>query len=138
MKFSSVLDQEDDAEFDPGTVSSATIVTWRDNFSAEAGCEPPREERATNLQLIAMWFRVVQLAQSAASGAVNDEVLKDAWDHIGDHYRDRQQMDKAAQYYVQAKNWAQLANCYAKLESYEKLNAMVSELPAGDVDLLRQ
>merc|ERR1711871_379268 len=62
--------------------------------------------------------KVVQLLQS---GGGNDEMVRDAWDKIGDHYAEKFRWKKAAQYYSQSKNMEALANCYYRLEDFVEL-----------------
>ncbi len=62
--------------------------------------------------------QVVQLVQQ---GGGDDSLLQQAWNQIGDYFRERQKIGKAAQYYSQAKNVEALAECYYKLEDYAGL-----------------
>lgn len=94
-----------------------------------------RNDLAIDLQKrLGDWFRVVQLVQS---GAGDDELLQLAWNKIGQHYFTRQKYDKAMQYYQQAKNIDRLITCHFKLENYDALHDLISELPEGATHLVR-
>jgi hypothetical protein len=53
----------------------------------------------------------VQLLQSGGVVA-DDALLIRAWNEIGDYYAERHKWANAVQYYLQAKNFEQLAECY--------------------------
>jgi len=72
--------------------------------------------------------RVIQLLQS---GGGNDELVREAWDRIGDHYAERFKWRKAVQYYVQSKNQVQLAECYYRLENFAELQRLKNDVTDG-------
>ena len=53
----------------------------------------------------------MQLLQSGGVVA-DDALLVRAWNEIGDYYAERHKWANAVQYYLQAKNFEQLAECY--------------------------
>ena len=61
-KFSTYLDQTDETEFQEA--DATTLRGWNANFIADAQVKPPRQERASPLQLAAMHHKVVTLGRS--------------------------------------------------------------------------
>lgn len=89
-----------------------------------------RKDLAIELRMrLGDWFRVVQLLQS---GGGDDALLNRAWNEIGDYYAERYKWAAALQYYVQAKNYAKLAECYYILEDFSGLEELIHQLPEGD------
>ena len=78
------------------------------------------------------YAKVVTLLQS---GGGNDEMVRDAWDRIGDHYAEKFRWKKAVQYYTQSKNHARMADCYYRLEDFEELRKLKDQTTDG-TDLL--
>ncbi len=72
------------------------------------------------------YTRVVQLLQT---GGGNDKLVRDAWDQIGRYFADRMKWKKAAQYFQLSHNNLQLAECYYRLEQFNELIKMATELP---------
>lgn len=84
------------------------------------------------------------------SGGVvaDDALLIRAWNEIGDYYAERHKWANAVQYYLQSKNFEQLAECYyvslfllslnsdidweKVLEDYTALEDLVAHLREGD------
>jgi len=79
------------------------------------------------------WFRVVQLIQS---GAGDDALLTEAYNHIGDYYADRQKWIKAYKFYGKAKNLKAMVSCAYVLDDYAALEKLVQDIPVGS-DFLR-
>ena len=61
-KFSAFLDQGDETEF--LEAENVVVQGWHANFVADAQVRPPRQERASTLQLSAMFHKVVTLGRS--------------------------------------------------------------------------
>lgn len=59
----------------------------------------------------------------------NDNLVREAWDKIGDYYADRFKWKKAAQYYQQSRNLEQLAECHYRLENFSELSKLRMDLP---------
>jgi len=72
--------------------------------------------------------RVVQLLQT---GGGNDQLMKDAWDKIGEQYADRFKWRKASQYFRQSRNVERLAECLYRLELFQELADMRVDIPDG-------
>lgn len=99
--------------------------------------EMDRRDLAVELQSNAGdWFRVAQLVQGTGGGA-NDEMVRKAWRNIGAYYLDRQQYDKAAQYYRQGQDPAMLVECQRRLGDYSAMQKMVVDLPDESPLLLK-
>ena len=61
-KFSGFLDQADETEFQEADMQQ--VQRWHQDFIADAQVKPPRQERASALQLSAMHHKVVTLRRS--------------------------------------------------------------------------
>lgn len=72
------------------------------------------------------WFRVVKLIKM---GAGNDQLLKEAYNNIGDYYVDRQKWQKAYSAFRQAGNLKQMVNCAYILDDYKSLKGLVNQIP---------
>ncbi|VDK51291.1 unnamed protein product [Anisakis simplex] len=81
------------------------------------------------------WFRIMEIVQRS-SGPGDDQLLKQAWNHVGDYYADRQNWMQAAFYYEKCENYEQLIRCYLMNDNYEKLGNLSKQLPDGH-DLLK-
>jgi len=90
-----------------------------------------RKDLAIDLRImLGDWFKVVQLVQSGG-GVGDDELLRTAWQNIGDYYASRQKWNKAVQYFASAKDPASLIECYYLLEEYASLEKLVRVIPEG-------
>ncbi|MFH4979253.1 hypothetical protein AB6A40_005962 [Gnathostoma spinigerum] len=74
------------------------------------------------------WFRIVEILQKS-TGPGDDQLLKEAWDHVGDYYADRQNWTRAASYYEQSENYEQLIRCCLMTDDYDKLEVISKKLP---------
>jgi len=80
------------------------------------------------------WFRVVALLQ--AGGASGDDAqLRDAYNHIGDYYADRQKWVKAYKFYAKAGHIPGQVQCAYLLDDYAALERLVASMPAGSATL---
>lgn len=79
------------------------------------------------------WFKVVALIQT---GGGDDQLLMQAMAKIGEYYADRGLWSKAVQYFTQAKQMPQMADCYYRLGDFESLKQMVPLVPQGTPLLL--
>jgi WD repeat-containing protein 35 len=93
------------------------------------------------------WFRVLQLLKNGSSTPVSstntlendatgissaltigtDSQLEEAYNAIGDHYKERQQWNQAITYYVQGRNISKLADCYYILEEFDSLIKLLDQ-----------
>jgi WD repeat-containing protein 35 len=78
------------------------------------------------------WFKVVSLLKKGGGAAGDDALLTNTWNTIGDHYYDRQQWARAANYYTQGHNSERLAECYYSLEEYDRLEQLADSLPENN------
>ncbi|VDM42438.1 unnamed protein product, partial [Toxocara canis] len=76
------------------------------------------------------WFRIMEIVQRS-SGPGDDQLLKQAWNHVGDYYADRQNWVQAAVYYEKGENYEQLIRCYLMNDNYDKLESLSKQLPDG-------
>lgn len=75
-----------------------------------APCSPPRSPPRSPSCFYhpGDWFRVEKLLNEIGG---SDTDLRDAWDHIGHYYSDRQKWAKAAQYYTQVSSAQDVDDC---------------------------
>lgn len=93
-----------------------------------------RKDLAIDLRIrLGDWFRVVQLIKSGGGG--DDALLEKAWNHIGDHYFERQRWAQAITYYLQGRNSEKLAEVYYILEDYESIEKIASGLSENSPQL---
>lgn len=59
------------------------------------------------------WFRVLQQIKE---GTGNDQILQQSHNELGNYFAERQQWDKAAQFYELGKNYEGLVEAYSRLE----------------------
>mmetsp|Transcript_12201 Transcript_12201/g.31343 ORF Transcript_12201/g.31343 Transcript_12201/m.31343 type:complete len:1210 (-) Transcript_12201:196-3825(-) len=86
-----------------------------------------RKDLALDLRVrLGDWFRVIQLSQGG-----DEDVLRQAWNSIGDYYADRGKWSNAAQYYVKGQNNSALVDVYYFLEDYDSLKNLIDLLPEG-------
>ncbi|VDD82634.1 unnamed protein product [Mesocestoides corti] len=76
------------------------------------------------------WFRVAQLAKESGA-VVRDRELTEVWNAIGDHYFNKQCWSQAADFYRQGGEYSKLIRCLFRLEDYDTLENLVTELPEG-------
>ena len=89
--------------------------------------EIDRKDLALDLRMrLGDWARVVQLIEQ---GAGNDEMLKKAYNQLGDYCVERQKWKKAALYYQQAQNNEALVEAYYRLEDFDSLEKLIDSLP---------
>eukprot|EP00825_Cyclidium_porcatum_P027778 TRINITY_DN2999_c0_g1_i2.p1 TRINITY_DN2999_c0_g1~~TRINITY_DN2999_c0_g1_i2.p1 ORF type:complete len:325 (+),score=59.13 TRINITY_DN2999_c0_g1_i2:176-1150(+) len=72
------------------------------------------------------WFRVLQQIKE---GTGNDQILQQSHNELGNYFAERQQWDKAAQFYELGKNYEGLVEAYSRLEQYDLLEQLISEIP---------
>ncbi len=80
------------------------------------------------------WFRVLQLLQG---GEGDDEMLRTAYDKIGEYWAARSVWRNAAQFYEKSGNRRALAEAYYRLEAYDQLTALARKQGAEAEDLRR-
>ena len=100
------------------------------NEAEELYLECGRPDLAIDLRTkLGDWFKVEKLIMA---GGGNDKLLREAWNKIGDYYSDRQMLQKAVQFYAQAKNTERVVECLYALEDYEALEKLIFTLPEGN------
>ncbi|VDK76030.1 unnamed protein product [Onchocerca ochengi] len=77
------------------------------------------------------WFRIVEILQGSKQPG-DDELLKKAWNHVGDYYVERQKWKQAESYYERGENHKQLIRCYLMDDNYDNLELLAKRLPDGD------
>ena len=96
--------------------------------------EIDRKDLAIELRMrLGDWSRVELLIKS---GGGDDELLRTAWNKLGDAAADRFAWAKAAAYYSQAKNLPGLADALYRQEDYEGLVRLIHTVPEGHTQLL--
>lgn len=61
-----------------------------------------------------------------------DDLLNSVYNAIGNYFKQTQNFQTAVEYYVMAKNNAQLIECYCHLNDYNALEKLLDTLPTGD------
>jgi WD repeat-containing protein 35 len=90
--------------------------------------EIDRKDLAVDLRVrLGDWFRVIQLSQHGG----DEDLMRQAWNSIGDYYADRGKWSNAAQHYVKGQNHAALVDVYYFLEDYGSLKNLIDFLPEG-------
>ncbi|CAG9538621.1 unnamed protein product [Cercopithifilaria johnstoni] len=77
------------------------------------------------------WFRIAEILQKSKQPG-DDELLKKAWNHIGDYYAERQKWKQAESYYEKGENHKQLIRCYLMDDNYDSMELLAKHLPDGD------
>lgn len=60
------------------------------------------------------------------------DLLFNVYNSIGNYFKQTQNFQTAVEYYVMAKNTAEIINCYCRLDDYDSLENLLDTLPAGD------
>jgi WD repeat-containing protein 35 len=113
------------AKFNNENTKTAEVYAFLNKFEAaeQLLLEADRKDLVIDLRIrMGDWFRVAQLIKSGGGG--DDQLLEKAWNHIGDHYYERQKWSQAITYYSQGRNVAKLAEVYYLLEDYESLGKL--------------
>ena len=79
------------------------------------------------------WFRVVSLVQS---GGLDDKMLMEGLNKIGEYYADRFKWAKAATTYAQAKNLEKMIQCYYRLDDFTAMAKGVEQISDGNPILM--
>ncbi|VDN58829.1 unnamed protein product [Dracunculus medinensis] len=74
------------------------------------------------------WFRIMEIVQRRTEPG-DDELLKKAWNHVGDYYAERQNWSKASKYFENCENYEKLAQCHLMNEDYDGLEFLAKLLP---------
>ena len=96
------------------------------------------------------WFKVLQLLKlssgakkladsdpellegdmlTTAQGGGTDQQLEEAYNEIGEYYRERQRWDTAVKFFIMGRNLEKQAECYYILEDYNSLCKVMDQLP---------
>jgi WD repeat-containing protein 35 len=51
---------------------------------------------------------------------------------IGNYYAERLEWDKASEFYINAKNYRGLIDCFTMIEDYDSLAQIIDEIPEND------
>ena len=73
-------------------------------------------------------MRVVQLLQT---GGGNDQLVREAWDRIGQYYTDRFKWKKALQYFQLSRNMEKIVECHYRLENFSELSKIRVDVADG-------
>jgi len=118
-------------KLDSENKQAAEIAAYQGRYEATERLYLDMDRRDLAVQLrvkLGDWFRVVQLLKSGGAGG-NDTLYQKAWNAIGDYYADRLKWSSAVSYYQQSQNMERLVECYYLLEDYDKLSALIEQVP---------
>jgi WD repeat-containing protein 35 len=65
-------------------------------------------------------------------GSGYDETLNKMTNQLGNYYAERLEWDKAAEFYLTAKNYKGLIECFTMIEDYDSLSQIIEEIPEND------
>jgi len=90
--------------------------------------EIDRKDLAMDLRIrLGDWSKVVTLIEQ---GVGDDEILKEAYNKMGEFCIDKQRWNKAAFYFQQANNFEALIDVYYRLEQFTNMDKLVEDIPA--------
>lgn len=72
------------------------------------------------------WSKVVALIEQ---GVGDDEILKEAYNKMGEFCIDKQRWNKAAFYFQQANNYEALIDVYYRLEQFDNMDRLIDDIP---------
>mmetsp|Transcript_9899 Transcript_9899/g.9755 ORF Transcript_9899/g.9755 Transcript_9899/m.9755 type:complete len:96 (+) Transcript_9899:2273-2560(+) len=72
------------------------------------------------------WSKVVTLIEQ---GVGDDDILKEAYNRMGEFCSDKQRWNKAAYYFQQANNYEALIDVYYRLEQFSNLDRLIEDIP---------
>lgn len=75
------------------------------------------------------WFRVLQMIRE---GSGYDETLLKITDELGNFYAEKFKWDRAAEFYLLSKNYKGLIEAFTRMEDYDNLSQIITEIPEND------
>lgn len=104
--------------------------------------EIDRKDLAIQMRMkIGDYSRVIQLLQTSVGGnndisnpsssVTSDALVIEAYNNIGDYYRDRFQWKKAAECYQLSSNFSRLAETYYHLQAFDELSELRKMIPSN-------
>lgn len=124
-------------QIDDPSKQDAEILAYFKHFdqAEQLYLKMDRNDLAIDLrQRVGDWFGVLSLLRESDG---NDELVAQAYNHIGDYFFDRQKWSQSIKYYPTAHNYEKLVECYFRLEDYKKLEGLIDTLPEGSPLLLK-
>jgi WD repeat-containing protein 35 len=89
-----------------------------------------RKDLAVQMRVkIGDWFRVLQMIRE---GSGYDETLLKITDELGNFYAEKFKWDRAAEFYLLSKNYKGLIEAFTRMEDYENLSQIITEIPEND------
>ncbi len=89
--------------------------------------EIDRKDLALELRMkLGDWSKVVTLIEQ---GVGDDDILKEAYNRMGEFCVDKQRWNKAAFYFQQANNYEALIDVYYRLEQFSNLDRLIEDIP---------
>jgi WD repeat-containing protein 35 len=89
-----------------------------------------RKDLAVQMRVkIGDWFRVLQMIRE---GSGYDETLLKITDELGNFYAEKFKWDRAAEFYLLSKNYKGLIEAFTRMEDYENLSQVITEIPEND------
>jgi WD repeat-containing protein 35 len=90
--------------------------------------EIDRKDLALELRMkLGDWSKVVALIEQ---GVGDDDILKEAYNKMGDFCVDKQRWSKAAYYFQQSNNYESLIDVYYRLEQFANLDKLIDDIPS--------
>lgn len=74
------------------------------------------------------WFKVVQMVKE---GSGYDDILQTAYYELGNYYAERFKWQKAANYYLLAKNFEGMIEAFYNIEDFDNLEKIITSIPEG-------
>jgi WD repeat-containing protein 35 len=100
--------------------------------------EIDRKDLALDLRMkLGDWSKVVALIEQ---GVGDDDILKEAYNKMGDFCVDKQRWSKASYYFQQSNNYESLIDVYYRLEQFANLDKLIDDIPStsGALSLLAE
>jgi WD repeat-containing protein 35 len=89
--------------------------------------EIDRKDLAMELRMrLGDWSKVVTLIEQ---GVGDDDILKEAYNKMGEFCIDKQRWNKAAFYFQQANNFEALIDVYYRLEQFDNMDRLIEDIP---------
>ena len=79
------------------------------------------------------WSKVVALIEQ---GVGDDDILKEAYNQMGQFCIDKQRWNKAALYFQQANNFDALIDVYYRLEQFDNIDKLIDNIPENSSSLI--
>ncbi|KAI3383681.1 hypothetical protein SNEBB_009265 [Seison nebaliae] len=83
------------------------------------------------------WQKLYDSLKKSKEQIVDDGMMEEASNRLGDHYFEQGQWKAAEKYYLKAHNQSKIADCYYNMEDYHGLELMLNSV-TDDYDLLQK